>query len=81
VFGFTPELADYGFLVGFGSSRVVLYRRSAEYVRKILDGAKPADLPVEQPTRFQLALNLKVARVIGLNIPQGVLLRADRLIE
>lgn len=73
--------AHAGFLIGYGPSLYDLARESASYVVKILKGAKPAELPVQQPTRFELVVNLKTARQIGVSVPQSLRARADRLIE
>ena len=80
LFGFA-EFASAGGLLSYGVSLAALYRRSAEYVDRILRGAKPADLPVEQPATFEMVVNLKVARALGLEISRAVLVRADQVIE
>jgi putative ABC transport system substrate-binding protein len=75
------EWANAGGLMSYGANRVEPYRRVAVYVDKILKGAKPAELPVEQPTRFEMIINLKTAKQVGLTIPQSLLYRADRVIR
>ena len=78
---FVAEFADLGGLMAYGANVPALYRRADILVDKIFKGAKPADLPIEQPTQFELVVNLKTAKALGLTIPQSLLLQADRVIE
>jgi putative ABC transport system substrate-binding protein len=80
VFG-TSVFATEGGLLSYGPDRVDIWRRAASYVDRILRGAKPGDLPVQFPTKFEMVVNLKTAKTLGLTVPQSILLRADEVIE
>jgi putative ABC transport system substrate-binding protein len=75
------EFVELGGLIAYGANINDLFRRSAVYVDKILKGAKPADLPVEQPTRFELVINLKTAKTLGIDMPLPLMIRADEMID
>ena len=75
------EWVESGALLSYGPNVIALFRRQAEYVDRIAKGAKPADLPVEQPTTFELVVNLKTAMDLGLTIPRSILARVDEVIE
>jgi len=77
----TPEFESAGGLMSYGTDLTDLFRRAATYVHKILRGARPADLPVEQAAKFELVVNRRSARALGLTIPSSLLLRADQVIE
>ena len=75
------EFVDAGGLVSYGPNLRALFHRAAYYVDRILRGAKPGDLPIEQPTKFELVINLKTAKALGLTIPAALLLRTDEVIQ
>jgi ABC-type uncharacterized transport system substrate-binding protein len=78
---YVPEFTDVGALMSYGPPRRAMYRRSADYVKKILSGARPADLPVQQPTQMELSINLQTAKTLGVTIPDGLVARADRIVD
>jgi len=75
------EFGQLGGLMAYGVDSVVVFRRAADYVDKILRGAKPGDLPIEQPTEYRLVVNLNAAKELGITIPDSILIRADEVIR
>ena len=78
---FAREYVDGGGLMSYGANFADMYRRSAGYVVKILKGASPAELPVEQPTKFEMVVNLKTAKALGITIPEAILLQANEVLR